>query len=86
MISDREKNLKKVFPQTGSLNSTNWTSFTQDPESWVGGSRSKERDQKSELVLGSTYQIFEWVETTRIEILIFGKQIELPQIEFSRKR
>ena len=26
----------------------------------VGGSRSKERDQKSELVLRSTYQIFEW--------------------------
>ena len=27
---------------------------------WVGGSRSKERDRKSELVLRSTYQIFEW--------------------------
>ena len=26
---------------------------------WVGGNRSKERDRKSELVLGSTYQIFE---------------------------
>ena len=26
----------------------------------VGGSRSKERDRKSELVLRSTYQIFEW--------------------------
>ena len=26
----------------------------------VGGKRSKERDRKSELVLGSTYQIFEW--------------------------
>ena len=26
----------------------------------VGGSRSKERDQISELVLRSTYQIFEW--------------------------
>ena len=26
----------------------------------VGGNRSKERDRKSELVLGSTYQIFEW--------------------------
>ena len=25
------------------------------------------------------------IEATRIEILIFGKQIELPQIEFSRK-
>ena len=25
---------------------------------WVGGSRSKERDRKSELVLRSTYQIF----------------------------
>ena len=50
----------------------------------VGGIRSKERDRKSELVLGSTYQIF-GTETTRIEILIFGKQIELPQIEFSRK-
>ena len=27
-------------------------------KSWVGGNRSKERDRKSELVLGSTYQIF----------------------------
>ena len=27
---------------------------------WVGGSRSKERDRKSELVFRSTYQIFEW--------------------------
>ena len=27
---------------------------------WVDGSRSKERDRKSELVLRSTYQIFEW--------------------------
>ena len=26
----------------------------------VGGSRSKEQDRKSELVLRSTYQIFEW--------------------------
>ena len=26
----------------------------------VGGNRSKERDRKSELVLVSTYQIFEW--------------------------
>ena len=26
----------------------------------VGGKRSKERDRKSELVLRSTYQIFEW--------------------------
>ena len=26
----------------------------------VGGSRSKKRDRKSELVLRSTYQIFEW--------------------------
>ena len=26
----------------------------------VDGKRSKERDQKSELVLRSTYQIFEW--------------------------
>ena len=26
----------------------------------VGGSRSKERDRKSELVLSSTYQILEW--------------------------
>ena len=26
----------------------------------VDGSRSKERDRKSELVLRSTYQIFEW--------------------------
>ena len=26
----------------------------------VGGNRSKERYRKSELVLGSTYQIFEW--------------------------
>ena len=26
----------------------------------VGGNRSKERDRKSELVPGSTYQIFEW--------------------------
>ena len=26
----------------------------------VGGNRSKKRDRKSELVLGSTYQIFEW--------------------------
>ena len=26
----------------------------------VGGNRSKERDWKSELVLRSTYQIFEW--------------------------
>ena len=52
---------------------------------WVGGNRSKERDQKSELVLGSTYQILKGIETTRFEILIFGKQIKLPQIEFSRK-
>ena len=29
-------------------------------KSGVGGSRSKERDRKSELVLRSTYQIFEW--------------------------
>ena len=50
----------------------------------MGGRRSKERHRKSELVLGSTYQIFEWHRTTRIEILI-GKQIELTQIEFSRK-
>ena len=28
--------------------------------SGVGGKRSKERDRKSELVLSSTYQIFEW--------------------------
>ena len=28
--------------------------------SWVGGNRSKERDRKSELVLRSKYQIFEW--------------------------
>ena len=27
---------------------------------WVSGYRSKERDRKSEIVLGSTYQIFEW--------------------------
>ena len=27
---------------------------------WVSGIRSKEWDRKSELVLGSTYQIFEW--------------------------
>ena len=27
---------------------------------WVGGNRSKERDPKSELLLRSTYQIFEW--------------------------
>ena len=27
---------------------------------WVGGNRSKERDRKSELVLRSTCQIFEW--------------------------
>ena len=26
----------------------------------VGGNRSKKRDRKSELVLMSTYQIFEW--------------------------
>ena len=26
----------------------------------VGGNRSKERDRKSELVLRSTYQIFDW--------------------------
>ena len=26
----------------------------------VGGNRSKARDRKSELVPGSTYQIFEW--------------------------
>ena len=36
----------------------------------VGGNRSKERDRKSELVLRSTYQIFEWIVTTRIEIFI----------------
>ena len=27
---------------------------------WVGGIKSKERDQKSELVPESTYQMFEW--------------------------
>ena len=27
---------------------------------WVGGSRSKERNRKSELVLRSTYQTFDW--------------------------
>ena len=36
----------------------------------VGGNRSKERDRKSELVFRSTYQIFEWDQTTRIEIFI----------------
>ena len=30
------------------------------PKSRVGGNRSKEQDRKSELVLRSTYQIFEW--------------------------
>ena len=33
---------------------------TPATEAGVGGSRSKERDRKSELVLRSTYQIFEW--------------------------
>ena len=28
--------------------------------SWVGGNRAKERDRNSQLVLRSTYQIFEW--------------------------
>ena len=32
---------------------------------WVGGSRSKERDQKSELVLRSTYQIF-WMGSKQL--------------------
>ena len=32
----------------------------RDTSIWVGGSRSKEQDRKSELVLRSTYQIFEW--------------------------
>ena len=60
------------FLQTGSLNSTNWiikfykldilhTRFRHLHRlRWVGGNRSKERDQKSELVLKSTYQIIEW--------------------------
>ena len=30
------------------------------PGNRVGGSRSKERDRKSELVLRSTYKTFEW--------------------------
>ena len=41
--------------------------FEENPENGqstlldqVGGNRSKERDRKSELVLSSTYQIFEW--------------------------
>ena len=29
-------------------------------KNWVGGKRSKEQDRKSELVLRSTYQFFEW--------------------------
>ena len=51
----------------------------------VGGTRSKERDRKSELVLGSTYQIFEWDrnnsdrkfdfwETNRMDSGRFGKR------------
>ena len=35
------------------------TSASMEP-CWVGGNRSKERDRKSELVLRSTYQTFEW--------------------------
>ena len=34
--------------------------FIRSASKWVGGNRSKEWDRKSELVLGSTYQIFEW--------------------------
>ena len=40
-----------------------WRWFPGCREPWfrrVGGSRSKERDRKSELVIRSTYQIFEW--------------------------
>ena len=61
------------------------TTYSRPKLDWVGGNRSKERDRKSELVLGPTYQLLNGIETTRIEILNFGKQIEFPQIEFSRK-
>ena len=44
---------------------TIWLNFFQ-----VGGNRSKERDRKSELVLRSTYQILNGIETTWIEIFI----------------
>ena len=41
------------------------------PISRVGGNRSKERDRKSELVLRSTYQIFEWDRNNRDRIFDF---------------
>ena len=62
-----------VFRQSGHRNSAKWarqlsTSAKTDFQSYkviqsikrVGGSRSKERDRKSQLVLRSTYQISEW--------------------------
>ena len=45
------------------------------PISWVGGSRSKERDRKSELVLRSTYQIFEGDRNNSDRIFLKRSQI-----------
>ena len=58
MIFDFQKKSKeKRKKQEGRC----WANKKQDWwTSWVGGNRSKERDRKSELVLGSTNQIFEW--------------------------
>ena len=51
----RVLNLRSNF-----LRVTIWKTGTWLKVIWVGGNRSKERDRKSELVLGSTYQTFQW--------------------------
>ena len=46
---------------TDAILSPNWlVTKCPWPKKWVGGNRLKEQERKSELVLGSTYQIFEW--------------------------
>ena len=49
----------------------------------MGGNRSKERDRKSELVLRSTYQIFEWDRNNSDRI--FYNHMAMPQCRYLAK-
>ena len=60
LSTDKRQNRSFIQDVTPFLNNIIFQYTNPLPFGRVGGNRSKERDRKSELVLRSTYQIFEW--------------------------
>ena len=52
----------------------------------VGGSRSKERDRKSELVLRSTFQIFEWDRNSDRNFYNVVRYVHIPLVPWMQDR